>query len=102
MSVKILYLPVSSKTSPIAIPAIGALIGTPASIKLMLDADTVAIEDDPLEERISETTLTVYGNSSFVGIKGSMALWASTPCPISRLPGPLDALASPTEYGGKL
>src|SRR3989338_5328390 len=102
MSVRILYLPLSSKTNPIAIPATGALRGTPASIKLMLEADTVAIEDDPLEERISETTLTVYGNSSFLGINGSRALWARTPCPISRLPGPLEALASPTEYGGKL
>ena len=44
----------------------------------------------------------MYGNSSFEGITGSKALSAKAPWPISLLPGPLDGLASPTLYGGKL
>ena len=43
-----------------------------------------------------------YGNSSFDGSTGIIAFSAKAPCPISRLPGPRDGLASPTEYAGKL
>ena len=33
---------------------------------------------------------------------GTNAFSANAPCPISLLPGPLEVLASPTLYGGKL
>lgn len=41
---------------PMAQPATGALMGTPASMSAMVEPQTEAIEDEPLEERISETT----------------------------------------------
>ena len=40
---------------------------------------TVAIEDDPLDSVISETTRMVYGKSSLLGSKGFIALQASFP-----------------------
>ena len=49
-----------SLINPIAIPATGSLIGTPASIKDNEVPQTVAIDDDPLDSVISETTLRVY------------------------------------------
>ena len=42
-----------------ATPATGFLIGTPASIKDNDVPHTVAIEDDPLDSVISDTTLSV-------------------------------------------
>ena len=42
-----------------AMPAAGALIGTPASIRAKEAAETEAMEVEPLEERISVTTLIV-------------------------------------------
>ena len=45
--------------SPIAIPATGALIGTPAAIKLMHPAQIDACELLPLLSSISDTTLIV-------------------------------------------
>ena len=56
----------------------------------------------PLELSTSETSLMVYGNSSSEGTIGKSALSASAPCPISRLPGDIIRLVSPTEKGGKL
>jgi hypothetical protein len=44
---------------PIATPAQGALIGTPASISASVPPHTVAIEDEPFDSRISETTRSV-------------------------------------------
>jgi len=41
--------------SPIAVPATGALIWTPASIRLRLLPHTLAIEEEPLLSRISLT-----------------------------------------------
>ena len=81
---------------PIAIPATGALIGTPASISARVLPQTEAWEVLPLEDSTSETRRIVYGNSSLLGITGSSALSASAPCPISLLPGPLIGLVSPT------
>ena len=52
---------------PIAMPDTGALIFTPASIKANVPAQTVAIDDDPFDSKISETTLMVYGFSSSDG-----------------------------------
>ena len=47
--------------NPIAIPETGFFIGTPASINAKVPAHTVAIEDEPFDSRISETTRTEYG-----------------------------------------
>ena len=47
---------------PMAMPATGALIGTPASISDRLPPQTVAIDDEPFDSRISETMRIVYGN----------------------------------------
>ena len=44
---------------PIATPAQGAFIGTPASISASEPPHTVAIEDEPFDSRISETTRRV-------------------------------------------
>ena len=54
------YLPVfSSMTRPIAMPATGALSGTPASIIASEPPQTDAIDDEPFDSRMSETTRTV-------------------------------------------
>ena len=50
-----MWKPPPSATSPIAIPATGALIGTPASISERVAPQTVAIEEEPLDSRMSET-----------------------------------------------
>ena len=50
-----------------ATPATGALMGTPASISAKLVPQTEAIELDPFDSVISETTRMAYGNSSTVG-----------------------------------
>ena len=57
-----------SLTRPIAIPATDALIGTPASISASDVPHTEAIELEPLDSVISDTTRTAYGNSSLDGI----------------------------------
>jgi hypothetical protein len=44
---------------PIAIPATAVLIGTPASISERDEAQVEAIEDEPLDPNVSDTTLTV-------------------------------------------
>ena len=49
----------SSLIRPIAIPATGFVIGTPASIKEREVPHTEAIELEPLDSVISETTLKV-------------------------------------------
>ena len=51
--------PSSSLTRPIAIPATAALSGIPASIKAKLEPHTLAIELDPLDSVISDTTRIV-------------------------------------------
>ena len=48
-----------SLIKPIAIPATGSFIGTPASIKDKEVPQTVAIDEEPLDSVISETTLRV-------------------------------------------
>ena len=45
--------------SPIAIPETGLVIWTPASISAIVPAQTVAIEEEPLDSSTSETTRTV-------------------------------------------
>ena len=48
-----------SFTRPIATPATAALTGTPASIRDRLAPQTVAMEDEPFDSRMSETIRTV-------------------------------------------
>ena len=49
----------SATKSPIAIPDTGFFIFTPASIKAKVEPQTEAIEVEPLEDKISVTTLMV-------------------------------------------
>src|ERR687887_305830 len=84
-----------------AMPATGALIGTPASISESVEPHTEAIELDPLDSSVSDTTRIVYGNCSCEGIIGTSARSASAPWPMSRRLGPRMKPASPTENGGK-
>ena len=66
MSERIAYLPVfSSMMSPIATPATGARSGTPASIIDSVPPQTEAIDDDPFDSRMSDTTLIVNGGAAF-------------------------------------
>ena len=83
-------------------PATGALIGTPASISASEAPHTVAIEDEPLDSRMSETIRSVYGKPSRGGRTGSTERSASAPCPISRRPGLPKRRISPTLNDGKL
>src|ERR1041385_5716739 len=101
MSVRIAYL-LPSMTRPIATPATGAFIGTPASIKASEPPHTDAIELEPFDSVMSETTRIVYGQSPSAGSNGSIARRASAPWPYSRrLVDPIRPV-SPTENGGKL
>src|SRR5207249_2976452 len=72
-----------------AMPATGALTGTPASISDSDDAHTDAIDVEPLEESTSETSRSAYGNSSAEGTTGSSARSARRPCPNALLDDPL-------------
>ena len=65
--------------SPQEIPATGALIGTPASIRASVEPQIEPCDVEPLEESTSETSLMAYGNSSTEGSTGSRALSASAP-----------------------
>jgi len=57
MSVSVVYLP-SANTRPIAMPATGALIGTPASISARLPEHTDAIDVEPFEASTSRRGAT--------------------------------------------
>ena len=83
-------------------PATGRLIGTPASISDRLEPQTDAIDDEPFDSKMSDTTRIVYGNSSGSGTTATSARSASAPWPMSRRFGPRMKPASPTENGGKL
>src|SRR5215831_538482 len=101
MSVRMAYSS-PSFTKPIATPATGAFNGTPASISDKEAPQTVAIEDDPFDSRMSETTRIAYGHFSSDGSTEETARSAKAPCPISRRPAPRRKATSPTENGGKL
>src|ERR687889_2805663 len=88
--------------SPMATPATGRLSGTPASISDSEEPHTEAIDDDPLDSRMSDTTRIVYGKSSIDGTIGTSARSASAPWPMSRRFGPRMNPASPTENGGEV
>ena len=83
-------------------PATGLRICTPASISDSVEPQTDAIDDEPFDSRMSDTTRIVYGKSSWDGIIGRRARSASAPWPMSRRLGPRMKPASPTENGGKL
>src|SRR3989304_2514806 len=101
MSVRTAYRPVAgSVIRPIAAPATGALIGTPASIRARVEPQVLAILVEPLLLTTSETIRITYGNSSAVGRTGTRARSASAPWPISRRPGPRIGRVSPTGEGG--
>ena len=51
----------------IAIPAHAFRTGTPASISDSEPEQTLAMDEDPFDSRMSETTRIVYGNSSWGG-----------------------------------
>src|SRR2546421_1522228 len=86
---------------PIAMPATGALSGTPADSSDIVDAQTEPIDVDPLEPSASDTWRIAYGNSSRLGSTGISARSASAPCPISRRFGAPTRPVSPVEYGGE-
>src|SRR5207302_6624013 len=100
MSLRIAYLS-PSFTSPMATPATGAAKGTPASISDNAAPQTVAIDDDPFDSKMSETTRIAYGHFSSEGKTAERARSASAPSPISRRPAPRRNCASPTENGGQ-
>ena len=83
-------------------PATGRFSGTPASIRASDEPHTDAIDDEPLDSRMSDTTRIVYGKSSVLGTTGTSARSASAPWPMSRRLTPPILPASPTEKGGKL
>ena len=70
-------------------------MGTPASISDKEVPQTVAIELDPFDSVISETTRNVYPKESRSGKTALIALFAKLPCPISLLFGPPGKLISP-------
>ena len=83
-------------------PATGAFSGTPALSSARLVPHTEAIELEPFDSVISDTTRSTYGNSSTSGITASRPRLASRPWPISRRLGDPMKPVSPTQYGGKL
>src|SRR5918997_2531658 len=85
-----------------AMPATGRAFATPASNTDRLEPQTDAIDDDPFDSRMSDTTRIVYGNSSWSGITGTSARSARAPWPMSRRLGPRMKPASPTENGGEV
>src|SRR3989344_6794197 len=114
MSVRILYgtevkLPEDSGSltsvliiSPIAMPAVGRVIGTPPSIIARVLAHTDAIEVEPLLAVDSLTKRMVYGKVSTGGRVPRRAFSAKAPWPIERLLLPPIRPTSPVEKGGKL
>ena len=78
MSVRMAYSS-PSFTNPIATPATGAFKGTPASSSDKFAPQTLAIEDEPFDSRMSETTRIAYGQSSSDGSTAEIARSASAP-----------------------
>ena len=68
-----------SLIKPIAVPLTSAFRGTPASSKESVLPHTDPIDVEPLELNTSLTTLKTYGNVSFPGRTGIIALSASAP-----------------------
>ena len=76
--------------------------GEPPAASGFGDGHTDAIEDEPFDSVISDTTRMEYGNSSFVGRTATRARLARRPWPISRRLGLPTRPVSPVEYGGML
>ena len=91
-----------SRIKPIATPATCAFTGTPASIIARQPPQTEAIEDEPLDSVISETTRMLYAKSSALGNTGINARLAKRPWPISRRLGLPTRPVSPVANGGML
>src|ERR1041384_8527103 len=87
---------------PIATPATAALIGTPASISPSDPPHTDAIDELPLDSRMSDTTRIVYGKSSYTGTTASTLRSARKPWPTSRRDWPRSGLTSLVAHGGGL
>src|ERR1700740_3291937 len=85
-----------------ATPATGALVGTPASISASEVPHTLAIELEPFDSRISDTTRITYGNALMSGITALTPRRARLPWPISRRFGDPSMPVSPTENGGEV
>ena len=64
---------------PQLMPATGAMIGTPASMRDKQPPQIEAIEVEPLEAMISETTRMEYGNTSSGGSTGTNERSARAP-----------------------
>src|SRR6476469_1665551 len=101
MSVRIAYFD-PSLIRPIATPATAERSGTPASNNASDPQQTEAIDEDPLDSRMSDTMRIVYGKSSNAGSTPWSARSARLPWPISRRLVPRIGLTSPVENGGKL
>src|SRR3974377_821224 len=101
MSVRMAYAS-PSFTRPIATPATDAFSGTPASIMLSEPPQTVAIDAEPFDSRMSDTTRITYGQSVSSGSTADNARSANAPWPISRRPAPRRNATSPTENGGEV
>ena len=91
-----------SFTRPIAMPATGALTGTPASISASEEPQTEAIDEEPFDSVISDTTRMVYGNDFHDGITAHAALGEAAVADLAAASGAPKRPVSPTEYGGKL
>ena len=83
-------------------PATCAFSGTPASISARQPPHTEAIDDEPFDSVISETTRIEYGNSSRSGSTATSARLARRPWPISRRFGEPTRPVSPVANGGML
>ncbi len=83
-------------------PATCALSGTPASISARQPPHTEAIDDEPFDSVISETTRIEYGNSARSGSTATSARLARRPWPISRRFGVPTRPVSPVANGGML
>mmetsp|Transcript_10459 Transcript_10459/g.27697 ORF Transcript_10459/g.27697 Transcript_10459/m.27697 type:complete len:241 (-) Transcript_10459:1426-2148(-) len=92
--------PSSSRIRPIATPAITLDMGTPASIRASDPPHTLAMDDEPDDSVISDSTRIEYGNSFSFGTPGTSARSARFPWPTSRRPGAPVRPTSPTEQGG--
>src|ERR1700732_60508 len=57
----------SPTTRPMAMPAHGAFSATPASIKASEPPQTVAMDDEPFDSRMSDTNRMAYGKSASGG-----------------------------------
>ena len=69
----------TSFTRPIAMPATAALHGTPASNNARDPPQTEAMDEDPFDSVISETTRMVYGKRSISGRTARKARLAKRP-----------------------